>query len=134
MTEHRSESRCESRCGTPLDSHSTSSSERAARRKVNVSLFPDPARHQNNKQAPQLRIRIPPNQQHPESTSKTTASEEASKSADEGLTGLARARRKAMESRKRENFSPLFDELNEKRDNKGACPSFHSLMFRNEIN
>src|SRR5579859_1963009 len=124
MTEHRSESRCGSLCGTPLDSHSTSSSEGVVRRKVNVSLFPDPARHQNHKQAHQLRITIPSIQQHPKSTSKTTGSEKASNSADEGLTGLARARRKAMESRKRENFSPLFDELNEKRDNKGVCPSF----------
>jgi len=108
-SESRSESRCESRCGTPLDNHSTSSSERAARKKMNVSLFPDPARHQNKQ--PHLTITIP-SQQSGGSSSQTRQHEEASKSADEGLTGLARARRKAMESRKREDSSPLFDNPN----------------------
>src|SRR5579859_3190935 len=126
MIESRSESRCESRCGTPLDNQSTSSSERAARRKVNVSLFPDPARHQNNKQPPQLRITIPSHQQPAESPPKPMQSEEASKSADEGLTGLARARRKALESRKREDFSPLFDDLNNKQPPHGMYLNLQS--------
>jgi hypothetical protein len=87
-------------------------------RKRNISLFPDPNRHQFNKTPPQLRITIPPPPERlagktPSSTVKSQSTTSATP-ADDGLTGLARAKKRALEARKgREDPSPIFEDLND---------------------
>jgi hypothetical protein len=95
----------------------TSGSDRSVRKRPNVSLFPDPTRHQFTKTPPQLRITIPPPPERQESKipqPKGRSQQCASATpADDGLTGLARAKQRALEARKgREDPSPIFEELN----------------------
>jgi hypothetical protein len=102
-------------------SHSShSSSHRMHRKNSNISLFPDPSRHQ-------LKITIP---DKPVSAGKNSRSSNAENSAssfaDEVLTGLAKAKQKAMESRKKDvqTQSPLFDSavLSRSQSQSGMLP------------
>jgi hypothetical protein len=118
----------------PTPPSSTSSSERVIRKKTaTVSLFPDPARLQQKKDAPRLRIRIPSlrlraDAAAPESATASAESSSAIKSTkgsrfgattppDEKRKGLARARERAH-ARKVDDQSPIFDDLKPKRQTK----------------
>jgi len=102
-------------------SHSShSSSHRMHRKNSNISLFPDPSRHQ-------LKITIPDKPVVAGKNSRSsTAENSASSFADEVLTGLAKAKQKAMESRKKDVHaqSPLFDSavLSRSQSQSGKLP------------
>jgi hypothetical protein len=104
------------RTKSPIDSTGTSgcNSDRSVRKKANISLFPDPTRLQSTKTVPpQLRITIPLQKSKVEVESKEKVLPVMS--SEERLTGLAKAKRRALE-RRQEGISPLFEELNRKQD------------------
>ena len=94
---------------------SSSTSCRSSRKKPVISLFPDPSRLQHTNNPPQLRITIPTTQEKDES--KPISSGKAPKSAtsatpDEILTGLAKAKHRALEAKRRGSPSPPIQRLN----------------------
>jgi hypothetical protein len=88
------------------------------RKNSNISLFPDLSRHY-------LKITIP---DKPVSAGKNSLSSTGENSAisfaDEVLTGLAKAKQKALESRKKDVQvqSPLFDSLSRSQSQSGKLP------------
>jgi hypothetical protein len=97
------------RTTSSIDLTCSPSSDRSGKKKPNISLFPDPTRHQHSKSAPQLRITIP----HQESKGEAGSCDKyrPTMSMEERLTGLAKAKRRALERRK-DGTSPLFEDLN----------------------
>src|SRR5271155_2139225 len=98
----------------PPPSSTASSSTRSGsiRRKPTISLFPDRSRHQvSPSPQPLLRITIPSTSEKPEKSDSSIKLSQNSNSTpvDDGLTGLAKAKQKAMEARRKDNQSPLFD-------------------------
>jgi hypothetical protein len=92
---------------------SSSGSNRSTRKKPLISLFPDPSRLQHTKSPPQLRITIPTTQEKDES--KPASSGKAPKSAtsttpDEILTGLAKAKHRALEAKRRGSLTPPIED------------------------
>lgn len=98
----------------PPSSSSASSSTRSGsiRRKPTISLFPDRSRHLvSPSPQPELRITIPSTSEKSEKPDFAVRGSQNSNNTpiDDGLTGLAKAKQKAMEARKKDNQSPLFD-------------------------
>jgi hypothetical protein len=112
FTDRQADNRATSkRTTSSIDLTCSPRSDRSSKKKPNISLFPDPTRHQLSKSAPQLRITIP----HQESKGETESCDKyrPTMSMEERLTGLAKAKRRALERRK-DGSSPLFEELNRK--------------------
>src|SRR5271170_1142199 len=109
---------------TPPRSSSSCSTDRSGsvRKKDTLSLFPDPSRHQYNNNPPQLRITIPATTENGENKSETSArglQSTVSSIPDDNLTGLAKAKQRAAEARKRDS-PPLFSDMTPRQQSSGT--------------